>query len=91
MHSTMTTEQKQCWDNFINSAKAGATTESQDVLVPLDLLLMVDLEICALEALCGFRTRPSHPPKNGILADLNQILTNYGVVPGNTKSLAGKR
>ncbi len=87
----MTTEQKQCWDNFINSVKAGVETESQNVLVPLELLLMVDLEICALEALCGFRSRPSHPPKTGILADLNQILTNYGVVPGNGKSLTGKR
>jgi hypothetical protein len=66
----MNSQDKERWNELIRAAQTGEPDGSQNAVAPLDLLLAIDLELCALETLCFFRQIPgslvsSFPEKAG--------------------------
>ncbi len=63
----MTASDKKLWLELIRSAQSALPGARQPVAVPPELLLCVDLELSALQSLCGFRSaaQPPHfaPPR----------------------------
>jgi hypothetical protein len=58
----MSEQDKKRWQSLIEAARAGGPDAPDCASMPLDLLLKVDLELCALSALCGLRQVGALPP-----------------------------
>jgi hypothetical protein len=57
----MTASDKQLWLELIRAAQSALPGTRQPVAVPPELLLCVDLELSALQSLCGFRSSAQPP------------------------------
>ena len=60
--NSMTASDKKLWLELIRAAQSALPGARQPVAVPPELLLCVDLELCALQSLCGFRHAAQPPP-----------------------------